>query len=64
MPISGDFFVCFYGYRSIGLVAEVQNATGNSYYFDKQTGMIYNGVLPIRNNKTLPVNWLIRVAGQ
>ena len=63
MPISGDFFVCFYGYRSIGLVTEVQNATGNSYYFDKQTGMIYNGVLPIRNNKTLPVNWLIRVAG-
>ena len=64
VPLSGDFFVCFYGYRSIGLVTELQNATGNSYYFDKQTGRIFNGVLPIRNNETLPVNWLIRAVGR
>jgi hypothetical protein len=64
MPINGDFFVCFYGYRSLGLAAEQQNATGNSYYFDKLTGRLYSGGLPLRNNQTLPVNWLIRVAGQ
>ena len=62
--VSGDFFVCFYGYRSLGLAAELQNATGNSYLFDKTSGQLYSYGLPMRNNQTLPINWLIRVAGQ
>lgn len=64
MPMNGNFFVCFYGYNSLGLGTELQNATGNSYIFDKPTGNLYPGVLPLKNNQTLPVNWLIRVAGQ
>ena len=64
LPVNGDFFVCFYGYRALGLAAELQNATGNSYYFDKLTGQIYPGFVPLKNNQTLPVNWVIRVAGQ
>jgi hypothetical protein len=64
IPLNGDFLVCFYGYRSLGLAAELQNATGNSYYFDKLAGKIYSGALPLKNNRTLPVNWLIRVAGR
>jgi hypothetical protein len=64
MLVDKDFYVCFYGYRSLGLVTELQNATGNSYYFDKQTGLLIPGVMPLKNNQTLPVNWLIRVAGR
>ena len=64
LTLSGDFFVCFYGYRSIALAAELQNTTGNSYLFDKAEGQLYNYGLPLRNNQTLPINWLIRVAGQ
>ena len=64
MSMNGEFYVCFYGYRSLGLATELQNATGNSYIFDKLTGKLYFGVLPMKNNQTLPVNWLIRVAGQ
>ena len=64
MPMSGEFYVCFYGYRSLGIATELQNATGNSYYFDKPTERLYPGVVPLRNNQTLRVNWLIRVAGQ
>jgi hypothetical protein len=64
IPVREDFFVCFYGYGSLGLATELQNATGNSYIFDKPTGNLYPGVLPLKNNQTLPVNWLIRVAGQ
>ena len=64
LPISGDFFVCFYGYRSLGLAAELQNATGNSHIFDKLSGQLFSYGLPLRNNQTLPINWLIRVAGQ
>lgn len=62
--VSGDFFVCFYGYRSLALAAELQNATGNSYLFDKPTGQLYSYGLPLINNQTLPINWLIRVAGR
>jgi hypothetical protein len=64
MPMKGDFFVCFYGYGSILLAAEQQNATGNSYYYDERAAQLYRGVVPLRNNQTAPVNWLIRVAGQ
>jgi hypothetical protein len=61
--VSGDFFVCFYGYTSLGLAAELQNATGNTYLFDKVTGKLYPYGLPLKNNQTLPINWLIRVEG-
>jgi len=64
ISVSDDFFVCFYGYRSLALATELQNATGNSYLFDKFTGQLYSYGLPLRNNQTLPINWLIRVAGQ
>jgi len=64
MSMKGDFFVCFYGYGSISLAAEQQNATGNSYYYDPGTAQLFRGFLPLRNNQTIPVNWLIRVAGR
>ena len=64
MSMKEDFFVCFYGYGSISLAAELQNATGNSYYYDERAAQLYRGVVPLRNNQTTPVNWLIRVAGQ
>jgi hypothetical protein len=63
VPINGDFFVSFYGYGSLGLAAELQNATGNSYLFDKVTGQLYSYGLPLKNNQTLPINWLIRTVG-
>ncbi|MGV8174743.1 MAG: hypothetical protein ACP5OU_03480 [Methanothrix sp.] len=62
--INGDFFVCFYGYGSLGLAAELQNATDSSYIFDKPIGQLYSGALPIGDNQTLPVNWIIRAAGE
>ena len=64
MPLNGDFFICFYGYGSISLAAELENATGNSYYYEGRTAQLYTGVLPMRDNQTNPVNWLVRVAGQ
>jgi hypothetical protein len=64
MPIDGDFFVCFYGYRSVALATELQNATGNSYIYDKLTGKLYDGHLTAKNNQTIPINYIIRALGQ
>jgi hypothetical protein len=63
IPVEGDFFVSFYGYRSIALAAELQNATGGSYLFDKLTHQLFDGVVQTMDNQTVPVNWLIRAAG-
>jgi hypothetical protein len=64
LPLRGDFFVCFYGYQSVALAAELQNATGNSYLFDKIMGDLYNGTIQIGETQGIPVNWLIRVEGE
>ncbi len=64
IPMIGVFFVCFYGYGSISLAAELKNATKNSYYYEPRTAQLFSGVLPLKDNQTIPVNWLIRVAGQ
>ena len=63
LSLNGTFYVCFYGYGALPLAAELQNATGNSYYYDERTTQMYYGVMPWRNNKAQHVNWLIRVVG-
>ena len=64
IQVEDDFFVCFYGYKSIGVAAELQNASGNSYWYDRSTDIMYQGELPLQHNKTLPVNWIIWAAGK
>jgi hypothetical protein len=64
MPMSGEFYVCFYGYGLIALMTELQNSTGNCYYYLMPTGQLVPAELKLKNNSTLPVNWIIRVAGQ
>jgi hypothetical protein len=62
---NGDFYICFYGNNIVSTLTEVQNATGNSYYFARNTGQLIPGLIPIPNsNATLPVNWIIRAEGE
>ena len=63
MPMSEEFYVCFYGYGLIPLMAELQNATGNSFYYVRRTGQLGPAEVQV-NNSTLPVNWIISVGGQ
>ena len=64
LTVNDDFFVCFYGYSQILLLTEIQNATGNSYYYDKSTGRLYHAIITTPKNTTIPVNWIIRAAGE
>ena len=64
IPVSNDFYVCFNGYGNLYLGAELDNITGNSYYYDMRNGDLYKGFIPLTNNKNIPVNWLIRAAGE
>ncbi len=64
ITINGAFYVCFYGYRSLALAAEMGNGTGNSFLFDKVDNYT---LLPVEltavDNQTTTANWLIRAAG-
>lgn len=64
LTVNDSFFVCFYGYAQIHLLTEVQNATGNSYYYDRSKGQLYHAFITTHNNKTIPVNWIIRAGGE
>jgi len=64
MPMNGDFYVCFYGRDIVRTLTELQNATGNSYYYLRDTRQLLPGALLLKNNTTLPVNWVIRAYGE
>jgi hypothetical protein len=64
IAVTGDFYICFYGRDTVKVLTELQNATGNSYYYVRGTGQLLKGALSLKNNTTLPVNWIIRAAGE
>lgn len=64
LDVKGDFYVCFYGRDIVRTRTELQNATGNSYYYIRDTGQILPGAIPLANNQSLPVNWIIRSIGE
>jgi hypothetical protein len=64
IPMNGDFYICFYGRDIVRTLTELQNATGNSYYYLRDTGQLLKGGINLKNNTTLPVNWIIRAVGE
>lgn len=64
LPMNGDFYVCFYGRDVVKTLTELQNSTGRSYYFIRDSGQLGPGVIPLKDNTTLPVNWVIRAVGE
>jgi hypothetical protein len=62
IPVSGDFYLCFYDRGSVVVGAEVENATGNSYVFNRVNKELVPA-LPTGPNQTEPVNWVIRAVG-
>jgi hypothetical protein len=64
ITMNGDFYVCFYGGGLVSTVTELNKATGKSYYYVRDTGQLLPGALPLKNNTTLPVNWIIRAMGE
>jgi len=64
IPVSNEFYVIFYDRGSMFIEMELENATGNSYFYDS----LYSGLLPVEftdaNNVTTQVNWIIRAVGE
>ncbi|HOK57543.1 hypothetical protein [Methanothrix sp.] len=64
VAVSGDFYVVLYERGAVMTFAELDNVKDQSFIFDRSTGNLYRGVLPVGDNKTIPVNWVIWAVGE
>lgn len=63
IAVSDEFYVCLYERGTFFVGAEITNTTGNSYFYNRLTGNMTSAVLPIANNVTSPVNWIMEAIG-
>ncbi|HOT06574.1 MAG: hypothetical protein A4E45_02055 [Methanosaeta sp. PtaB.Bin039] len=63
VEVTDEFYVCFYDRGAISVLGETDSFTNSSQLFDRSNRKIYPAELPLPDNETMPVNWLIRVAG-
>jgi len=64
VAVNGDFYVVLYERGAVGTLAELDNAKNQSFVFDRSTGNLSPAVLPVRDNRTIPVNWVIWAVGE
>lgn len=64
VPVSGDFYVCFYDRGAVAIGLDFNEVEGNSYYYDLQTGELFLAEVAINeSDEPVPVNWIIRAVG-
>ncbi|MDF0593701.1 hypothetical protein P0O24_08905 [Methanotrichaceae archaeon M04Ac] len=64
LPISGDFYVCFYDRGAVAVGVDFDEVEGNSYYYNMQTGELFLAEIAINETEEfVPVNWIIRALG-
>ena len=62
IPVSDEFYMLFFDRAAVGVLAEL-NMQGNSSFYDQLEGMMYEAGIPAENNETIPINWVMSVAG-
>jgi hypothetical protein len=63
IAVSDEFYVCLFDRGGFVVGAERANKTGDSYFFNKATGEMIPAVLPVAQNQTAPINWIMEVIG-
>jgi len=63
VTVNGPFYIGFYGRGVVGVAAELNKTTGNSFYYLRDAMTLAKGTVPPYGNVTLPVNWIIRAYG-
>ncbi|MGA9098932.1 MAG: hypothetical protein WB392_08390 [Methanotrichaceae archaeon] len=64
VPVSGDFFVCFFDRGAVAVGSEIQNkSTNSSFIFNEADATLAPADLPVSAGKTTPVNWIMSVVG-
>jgi hypothetical protein len=64
VPVSDDFYVSFYDRGAIAVASERLNTTSqNSFLYVEPGNQLIPANLPIGDNETLNVNWIMSVSG-
>lgn len=64
IPVSDDFYVCFYDRGAIAVASERLNETSkNSFIYVEDGNQLLPAALPTNDNATIPINWLMAISG-
>ncbi|VVB71364.1 Uncharacterised protein [uncultured archaeon] len=64
IPVSDDFYVCFYDRGAVSIACEKLNQTSeNSFLYIEAGNELVPSNLIIADNQTLPVNWIMTLSG-
>ena len=64
IPVSGEFYICFYDRGAVAVAAEPINETSkNSFIYVAEGNRLINSTLPTGENLVTPVNWIMAVSG-
>lgn len=64
IPVSDEFYVCFYDRGAVVVMSELLNETSeNSYLFNPAAKQIVPATVVISENQTQSFNWIMQVSG-
>jgi hypothetical protein len=64
IPVSNEFYVCFYDRGAIKVASERLNETSdNSFFYVEEGNQLLPAALPTQENASTPVNWIMAVSG-
>ncbi len=64
IPVSDDFYICFYDRAALGVgTAATNSSTNNTFFFDRYAEKIYSAKLPASGNRSLSVDWFMQAIG-
>jgi hypothetical protein len=64
IPVSDDFYVCFYDRGAIAVASERLNETSkNSFIYVEDGNQLLPAALPTKDNVTIHINWIMTING-
>lgn len=64
VPVSDEFYICFFDRAVVGVAYEFLNQTnGNSFFYNEAGDELFPATLPVAENQTSPINWIMSVTG-
>jgi hypothetical protein len=64
IQVSGEFYVCFYDRGAVAVAGENLNKTSdNSFFYNMAVDEQLPATLPVAQNQTAPVNWIMSLSG-
>lgn len=65
IPVSGEFYVCFYDRGAIAVGFEMLNESSeNSFIYIEDGDTLLPAALPKSENESTPINWIMAVGGR